>query len=62
MNIYPVELLKAVIIGDIDKMENLGIYEVAEEDMALCVFVCSSKIEVQSLLRGGFDMMIKELG
>ncbi len=62
MDIYPVELLKAVIIGDIDKMENLGIYEVAEEDLALCEFVCTSKIEVQSILREGFDMMIKELG
>ncbi|MEA1898532.1 MAG: Na(+)-translocating NADH-quinone reductase subunit A [Bacteroidota bacterium] len=62
MDIYPVELLKAAIIGDIDKMENLGIYEVAEEDMALCEFVCTSKIEVQSILREGFDMMIKELG
>ena len=62
MDIYPVELLKAIIVGDIDKMENLGIYEIAEEDMALCEFVCTSKTEVQSLLRGGFDMMIKELG
>lgn len=62
MDIYPVELLKAVIIGDIDKMENLGIYEVAEEDLALCEFVCTSKTEVQSILREGFDMMIKELG
>lgn len=62
MDIYPVELLKAIIIGDIDKMENLGIYEVAEEDMALCEFVCTSKTEVQTLLRDGFDMMIKELG
>ncbi len=62
MDIYPVELLKAVIIGDIDKMENLGIYEVAEEDLALCEFVCTSKTEVQSILRDGFDMMIKELG
>ena len=57
-----VQLIKSIMIGDIDLMENLGIYEVAEEDMALCEFVCTSKIEVQSILRQGFDKMIKELG
>lgn len=62
MDIYPVQLLKAILIGDFDLMENLGIYEVAEEDMALCEFVCTSKTEVQSILRKGFDFMIKELG
>lgn len=62
MNIYPVELLKAIIIEDFDLMENLGIYEVAEEDMALCEFVCTSKTEVQSILRKGFDYILKELG
>ena len=62
MNIYPVELLKAIIIEDFDLMENLGIYEVAEEDMALCEFVCTSKTEVQAILRKGFDYILKELG
>ena len=62
MDIYPVQLIKAIMIGDIDLMENLGIYEVAEEDMALCEFVCTSKTEIQSILRQGFDDMIKELG
>ena len=62
MDIYPVQLLKAILVEDIDLMENLGIYEVAEEDMALCEFVCTSKTEVQSILRDGFDLMIKELG
>lgn len=62
MDIYPVQLLKSILVEDIDLMENLGIYEVAEEDMALCEFVCTSKIEVQSILREGFDLMIKELG
>ncbi len=62
MDIYPVQLLKAILIEDFDLMENLGIYEVAEEDMALCEFVCTSKTEVQSILRKGFDFMIKELG
>ncbi|PLX00158.1 MAG: NADH:ubiquinone reductase (Na(+)-transporting) subunit A [Marinilabiliales bacterium] len=62
MDILPVHLLKAILAEDIDKMEQLGIYEVAEEDMALCEFVCTSKIEVQSILRKGIDLMIKELG
>ena len=62
MDIYPVELLKAILIEDFDLMENLGIYEVSEEDMALCEFVCTSKTEVQSILRNGFDFMLKELG
>jgi Na+-transporting NADH:ubiquinone oxidoreductase subunit A len=62
MDIYPVQLIKAIMVGDIDLMENLGIYEVAEEDMALCEFVCTSKTEVQAILRQGFENMIKELG
>jgi len=61
MDIYPVQLIKAILIEDIDLMEKLGIYEVAEEDLALCEFVCTSKIEVQSILRKGLDMMRKEM-
>ncbi len=61
MNIYPVYLIKAVMAGDIDKMEQLGIYEVVEEDLALCEFICPSKIEWQSILRQGITKMIKEL-
>lgn len=61
MDIYPVYLLKAIMAGDIDKMEQLGVYEVIEEDLALCEFVCPSKIDWQSTLRHGIDMMIKEL-
>ncbi|MCF8370778.1 MAG: Na(+)-translocating NADH-quinone reductase subunit A [Bacteroidales bacterium] len=62
MDILPVPLIKAILAEDIDKMEQLGIYEVIEEDMALCEFVCTSKIEVQSILRKGLELMIKELG
>ena len=61
MDILPVFLLKAILAQDIDKMEQLGIYEVAPEDMALCEFVCASKIEVQSILREGLDLMRKEM-
>ena len=60
LNIMPVQLLKSIIVKDIDKMENLGIYEVAEEDFALCEFVCTSKIEAQSIIREGLDMIRKE--
>ena len=61
MDIYPVYLIKAILAKDIDKMENLGIYEVIEEDFALCEFVCTSKIAVQKIIREGIDLMIKEL-
>lgn len=61
MDIYPVHLIKAILANDIDKMEQLGIYEVVEEDFALCEYVCTSKIEVQEILRNGIESMIKEL-
>ena len=60
MDIYPVHLVKACIANDLDKMENLGIYEVIEEDLALCEFVCPSKIEMQQIIRNGINTMIKE--
>jgi len=61
MDIFPMQLLKAIIAEDIDNMENLGIYEVAEEDFALCEFICPSKIEIQSEIRKGLDLMRKEM-
>jgi Na+-transporting NADH:ubiquinone oxidoreductase subunit A len=61
MDIYPMQLFKAILAGDIDLMENLGIYEVAEEDFALCEYICPSKIEIQSIIRSGLDIMIKEM-
>ncbi len=61
MNIMPVQLLKSILVQDIDMMENLGIYEVDEEDFALCEFVCTSKIEVQSIIRDGLNMILKEM-
>lgn len=61
MDILPVHLIKAIMIEDIDLMENLGIYEVAEEDFALCEFVCTSKVPVQEVLRKGLDLMRKEM-
>ena len=50
-DILPEYLIKAIIAGDIDQAEALGIYEVAPEDFALCEFVCSSKMELQRIVR-----------
>ncbi|MDR2810357.1 MAG: Na(+)-translocating NADH-quinone reductase subunit A [Tannerellaceae bacterium] len=61
MDIYPEFLLKAIIAFDIDKMENLGIYEVAPEDFALCEFVDTSKIEIQQIVRKGLNLLHKEM-
>lgn len=60
-DIYPEYLLKAIIAGDIDRMEKLGIYEVAPEDFALPEFVDTSKIELQKIVREGLDNLRKEL-
>lgn len=59
-DIYPVQLIKAIMVGDIDRMEKLGIYEVAPEDFALCEYVCTSKLAVQDIVRKGLDHMIEE--
>lgn len=61
MDIYPEYLLKAIITGDIDKMEKLGIYEVAPEDFALPEFVDTSKQELQKIVREGLNNLRKEL-
>ena len=61
MDIYPLQLFKACLAGDLEKMENLGIYEVIEEDVALCEYVCPSKIAIQQIVREGIDLMIKEM-
>jgi Na+-transporting NADH:ubiquinone oxidoreductase subunit A len=60
MDILPVHLIKAILAKDLDKMERLGIYEVIEEDLALCEFVCTSKIEVQEILSEGLELMAEE--
>lgn len=60
MDIYPEQLVKSIIAGDIEKMEALGIYEVAPEDFAVCEFVDSSKLELQRIVREGLDMLRKE--
>ena len=60
IDIFPVHLIKAVLIEDIELMENLGIYEVDSEDFALCEYACTSKVPVQSIIRRGLDLIKKE--
>ncbi len=61
MDIYTEFLIKAIIARDIDKMEQLGIYEVAPEDFALCEFIDTSKLELQKIVREGLDFFRKEM-
>ena len=60
MDIYAGYLVKAIIAGDIDRQEALGIYEVAPEDFAIAEFVDSSKLELQRIVREGLDILRKE--
>lgn len=61
MDIYPEFLIKAMMSHNIDKMENLGAYEVAPEDFALCEFVDTSKLPLQAIVREALDYMKAEL-
>lgn len=60
MDIYAGYLVKAIITGDIDRQEALGIYEVAPEDFAIAEFVDSSKLELQRIVREGLDILRRE--
>jgi Na+-transporting NADH:ubiquinone oxidoreductase subunit A len=60
-DILPEFLIKAMIVKDLDKMEALGAYEIAPEDVALCEFVCTSKLPLQQIVRDSLDYMKKEL-
>ena len=57
LDMFPQHLIKSILCLDFDQMEGLGIYEVVEEDLALCEFVCTSKQPVQRILREGLDAM-----
>ncbi len=61
MDIFPIYLIKACLAGDIEKMEQFGIYEVLPEDLALCDYVDPSKNEIQAYIQKGIDLMIKEM-
>jgi len=59
-DIYPMQLVKSIMVNDVEMMEKLGIYEVDSEDFALCEFACTSKIEIQEIVRNGLDLIQKE--
>jgi len=59
-DIYPMQLIKSIMVNDIDAMEKLGIYEVLPEDFALCEFACTSKINIQEVVENGLADMRKE--
>ena len=61
MDIYPMHLMKAIIAGNIEKMEGLGLAELTEEDVALCEFACTSKNPLQSILRDGLNNLKEQL-
>ncbi|MCJ8328482.1 MAG: Na(+)-translocating NADH-quinone reductase subunit A [Lentisphaeria bacterium] len=60
MDIYPLYLVKSIRAGDIDEMEQLGIYEVSEEELALCEYICPSKGTFMKDIRNGLDLIEKE--
>jgi len=60
MDLLPTYLLKAIHYQDVEEMEQLGLHELDEEDVALCEFVCTSKIPVQEMVRKGLDLLIGE--
>ena len=60
LDIYPMQLIKACIVGDLEQMEELGIYEVEPEDLALCEFADTSKTEIQSVVRQALEQLRKE--
>jgi len=61
LDIYPLQLIKAILVGDIDLMEQLGIYEVDAEDFALCEVIDCSKNEIQRTVKEGLELMRKEM-
>lgn len=60
-DIYPMQLIKACIIKDIDQMEELGIYEIDAEDFALCEVIDPSKTAIQQIVRESLEMLRKEM-
>ena len=62
LDIYPMQLLKACMVKDLDEMEQLGLYEVAPEDFSLTEFICISKQPHQKIIREGLDLLQKEIG
>ena len=62
LDIYPLQLLKACMVKDLDEMEQLGLYEVIPEDFSLTEFICISKQPHQQIIREGLDLLHQEIG
>ncbi len=62
LDMFPLQLLKACMVEDLDAMEAMGMYELAPEDFALTEFICVSKQPHQAIIRKGLDLMQKEIG
>jgi Na+-transporting NADH:ubiquinone oxidoreductase subunit A len=62
LDIFPMQLIKACMVEDIEKMEALGIYEVVTEDFGLVDYANTSKLEAQEIIRHGIELMINEVG
>jgi Na+-transporting NADH:ubiquinone oxidoreductase subunit A len=60
-DIYPMQLIKAIMVNDIDNMEKMGVYEIDAEDFALCEVACTSKIDIQNVVREGMERLRAEL-
>jgi len=61
MDIYPQHLMKAILTGNIERMEGLGINELLEEDIAVAEFACTSKQPLQAILRDGLDYLKEQV-
>jgi Na+-transporting NADH:ubiquinone oxidoreductase subunit A len=61
MDIFPQQLLRSILIRDIEKMEQLGIYEVVPEDFAIAEVACTSKLPLQQIVRDGLNDLRKEM-
>ena len=61
-DIFPLQLIKACLVGDLELMESLGIYEVEPEDFALCEFIDTSKTDIQAIVREALELLRKENG
>ena len=60
MDILPTFLLRSLMVGDIERAEELGILELDEEDLALCTFVCPGKTSYGPILRSNLETIEKE--
>ena len=59
-DVLPTQLLRALLVGDLENAINLGCLEFDEEDMALCTYACPGKYEYGPVLRNMLTMIEKE--